>query len=97
MDALRAGNLCDFDQPIDREIAFARLRRTDEVGFITDPTMERMSIRGRINSDRAHPEPFRGAGYAASDFAAVGDKDRAEHHRRLAASAWLTLNSLRPR
>ena len=87
VDAFRARQLCDFDQPIDREIAFTRLGRTDEIGLVAEPPMQRVGVRRRIDRDRAHAEPFGGARDAAGDFAAVGNKDGAEHHRGLAASA----------
>ena len=75
MDALRAGLARHLDQPVDDEIALGRGRRTDRIGLVALPDMERLGIGLRIDRDGAKPKPRRGARDPARDLTAVGDQD----------------------
>ena len=72
-----------LDQPFDREIAFARLCRTDAMRLIAQPHMQGARVGGRVDGDGAHAKSFGGTSDTAGDLAAIGDEDRAEHEARI--------------
>ena len=79
MHALCAAAACRLDQPVDREIAFARRRRPDRHRLVAHAHMEGAGIGVGIDRDRPHAEPLRGARDADRDLAPIGDQDRREH------------------
>ncbi len=79
MNTFRAGFFGGFDQPLDRKVAVTGFGRTDEIGLVAQPRVQRALVRSRINGDRAHAEPLGSACDATGDFAAVSNKDGAKH------------------
>ena len=75
VDASRARLARHLDQPVDDEIALGGRRRTDRIGFVALPNMERVGIGLGIDRDGAKPKPRCCARDPAGDLTAVGDQD----------------------
>ena len=74
---------------VDREIAFARRRRADGVGFIGEADVKRFAVGITEDGDGADTQLTAGAQDAHGNFTAIGNQDFLEH-RRIERGASLT-------
>ena len=79
MNRLGAGFFCDIENDIAFQIRIHRARAADQISLVGKPHVLRMRVGFRVNSDGANADAFAGLDDAASDFAAIGDKNLAEH------------------
>src|ERR1700674_239769 len=79
MDGVAAGAAGDVDELVDAEIAFARGRGAEGVGFVGEADVEGGAVGFAEDRDRADAEFAAGAEDAHGDFAAIGDQDFVEH------------------
>jgi len=84
MDAVGVRDRGRLDDLVDREIALARRRRTDEISLVGNADVQRSGIGLRVDRNDAHAEALRRARNAHGDLAAIGDQNRAEHGKVLA-------------
>ena len=77
MQTLRADGLRQRENGALVEIAVRAL--ADLVRFIGEAGEKRPAVDRRMEGDRPHPHPPRGANNTTGDLAAVGDKDIGEH------------------
>ena len=87
MDRGGARPLRHVEYALGVQIAVAGRRRADRMRLVGHCREQRARIRLRMHGDRAQAEAPRGADDAAGDLAAIGDEDRFEHARSLAAHA----------
>jgi hypothetical protein len=79
IDAMPAGGL---ENTINSEIAFARGRRSDMSGFISQANMKSLSIGVRVHGDAADAELAKCTYQTDCDLAAIGDEDLAKQSAR---------------
>ncbi len=79
MDRLGAGLTACLDDLVDHQIAFGRLRRPNENGFIRHLDVERITVGFRVHGNRLDTHATRGLDDTAGDFAAICDQDLFEH------------------
>jgi hypothetical protein len=79
MDCLSARLARGEQDVLDRQIAFARRRRTDPYRKIGLRDMHRLAVGIGMNRDRAKAHATRRADDPARNLAAIGDEERAEH------------------
>ena len=81
MNRVAVGVARDAQNLFDDQIAFARRRGADGIGFIGQPHVERGAIHVAIHRNGAHTEFAAGAHDAHCDFTAIGNQDFLEHFR----------------
>src|SRR5260221_9954636 len=69
----------DLNTIYQKDIRMARRCAGDEIGLVGLLDVQRVRVDGRVHRDRADREAPASAHHAASDLAAVGDEDLAEH------------------
>src|SRR3984893_1946348 len=84
----------DVHQLIDAEIAFARRRSTDRVGFGGETNVKRGAVSDTINSGGWYAHLAAGSYDANGNFAAIGDEDFFEHSASIDSQGILTRCSL---
>ncbi len=79
MNGVAAGAARDVHELVDAEIAFARGRGADGVGFVGEADVEGFAVDFAEDGDGADAEFAAGAQDAHGDFTAIGYQDFLEH------------------
>ena len=87
----------DVDDLPDRQIAVARRRGSEKIGFIGQFDMQRMRVDFGIDGDRRDAQSFRRSHDSAGDLAAVRDEELAHHLNRPRSSVALAFQERRER
>jgi hypothetical protein len=82
MDRLRAGAGRGLQDPLHEEVALGGRPRTDQVGLVRDPDVQRVAVGLRVDRDRSDPELAERPEDPDGDLAAVRDEDFGEGRHR---------------
>ena len=88
MQGVTVGAPRNLHQLVDAEIAFARWRRADGVGFLGQSQVQRGPIRVAINRHGSNAHFPAGTDDTHGDFAAIGDKNFSERGRHQICNAF---------
>jgi len=79
MDSVTASTASDVDYFVDAEVAFARCRGADGIGFVGKPNVERFAVDFTEYGDGADAKFAAGAQDAHGDLTTIGNQDFLEH------------------
>ena len=88
MDGPRPGALGRVEDPVDREVAHGRRRRSEQERLVRVGDVQRGPIALRVDRDRADAELAQRPEDADRDLSSIGDQNLVEHERAVFSTAW---------